>query len=83
MVFMGFVFLYLRVRNLALVIALDCGWDVGQWQVPNERGNSENNLFKNAKGRPFHFSFVQRYLIFQSPSCPEAVYLSPWEFFVG
>ena len=31
------------------------------------------HFLTNAKGRPFHFSFVQRYLFFKSPRCPKAV----------
>jgi hypothetical protein len=32
------------------------------WHVPNAWA-IRSNLFKNAKGRPFHFSFVQRYFL--------------------
>ena len=35
--------------DLALAFALVCGEDVGQWHVPNARGLSEENLFKNAR----------------------------------
>ena len=51
---------YDRVVDLALAIALVRGRDVRQWHVPNVRGNSQENLFKNAKGRPLFFSIVQR-----------------------
>ena len=68
---------------MALAIALDCGWDGGQWHEPNSWGISEENLLKNAKGRLFVFSFVQHYLFFKSLTRPEAVHLSAWEIFVS
>jgi len=64
--------------DLALAFALVCGEDAGQWHVPNGVGQSEENLFKNAKG--WAFSLIN---CLQSPSRLEADYFSPWRIFIS
>jgi len=49
---------------LALAIALDVGGMCGNGMC-QKRGATEENFFKNAKGRPLLFSFVQRYYFFK------------------
>ena len=63
--------------GLALAFALDCGWDVWQWQVPKAWGNSSENLFKNAKGRPLLSYFSNVTYCFKVQVCYEAVHMSP------
>ena len=53
------------------------------WHVPNARAIRRSTLFKNAKGRPFYFSCVQRFLVFIKSKFSQAVNLSTWEIFVS
>ena len=48
--------------NLALTIAWVSRGVARLWHVPNEAGTSEENLFKNAKGRLYYFLLICKFV---------------------